>query len=48
MPISLAAINVVKAQLNFGDCLTYAVARLVGEPLLFAGNDFTQTDLEVA
>jgi ribonuclease VapC len=37
-----------KAQLNFGDCLTYAVARLAGEPLLFTGNDFTETDLEVA
>jgi ribonuclease VapC len=37
-----------KAQLNFGDCLTYAVARLAGEPLLFTGNDFTETDLDVA
>lgn len=37
-----------KAQLNFGDCLTYAVARLAGEPLLFMGNDFTETDLDVA
>jgi ribonuclease VapC len=34
-----------KARLNFGDCLTYAVARLAGEPLLFAGNDFAATDL---
>ena len=37
-----------KAQLNFGDCLTYAVARLAGEPLLFSGNDFAETDLEAA
>jgi ribonuclease VapC len=37
-----------KAQLNFGDCLTYAVAQLAGEPLLFIGNDFTQTDLDPA
>lgn len=37
-----------KAQLNFGDCLTYAVARLAGEPLLFTGNDFPQTDLDPA
>jgi ribonuclease VapC len=37
-----------KAQLNFGDCLTYAVARLAREPLLFTGNDFTQTDLDTA
>jgi len=37
-----------KAQLNFGDCLTYAVVRLADEPLLFTGNDFTETDLELA
>jgi hypothetical protein len=37
-----------KAQLAFGDCLTYAVARLAGEPLLFTGNDFSQTDLDIA
>lgn len=37
-----------KAQLNFGDCLTYAVARLADEPLLFTGSDFTETDLELA
>jgi ribonuclease VapC len=36
-----------KAQLNFGDCLTYAVARLAAEPLLFTGNDFAQTDLDL-
>ena len=34
------------AGLNFGDCLTYAVARLSGEPLLFVGEDFPKTDLE--
>jgi ribonuclease VapC len=37
-----------KAQLNFGDCLTYAVARLAGEPLLCTGNDFSQTGLDIA
>lgn len=37
-----------EAQLNFGDCLTYAVARLAGEPLLCVGRDFTETDLIVA
>ena len=36
------------AGLNFGDCLTYAVARLSGEPLLFMGEDFRKTDLESA
>lgn len=33
------------ASLNFGDCLSYAVARLADEPLLFVGNDFSQTDV---
>ena len=33
------------AALNFGDCLSYAVARLAGEPLLCVGDDFTRTDL---
>lgn len=36
------------AALNFGDCLSYAVARLAGLPLLFVGNDFAQTDIEAA
>jgi ribonuclease VapC len=35
------------AALNFGDCLTYATARLAGEPLLCLGDDFAQTDLEL-
>ena len=33
------------AQLNFGDCAVYALAKAVNEPLLFVGNDFTQTDI---
>ncbi|MCA9739696.1 MAG: type II toxin-antitoxin system VapC family toxin [Gemmatimonadota bacterium] len=33
------------ARLNFGDCMTYAAAALAGEPLLFTGDDFAQTDL---
>ena len=33
------------AALNFGDCLSYAVARLAHEPLLFVGGDFSQTDI---
>lgn len=36
------------AALNFGDCFSYATARLAGEPLLCVGNDFPQTDLELA
>jgi ribonuclease VapC len=34
------------AQLNFGDCAVYALAASLGEPLLFVGNDFAQTDLQ--
>ena len=36
------------AALNFGDCMTYATARLAGEPLLCRGEDFGLTDLELA
>jgi ribonuclease VapC len=36
------------AALNFGDCMTYAVARLADEPLLYVGKDFVQTDLRSA
>ncbi len=36
------------AQLNFGDCLVYGVAKHEREPLLFKGNDFGQTDIEPA
>lgn len=36
------------AGLDFGDCLTYAVAKVTGQPLLFVGGDFVQTDLEGA
>ena len=34
------------AALNFGDCLTYAIAAVAGVPLLFTGNDFTKTDID--
>ncbi len=36
------------AALNFGDCLSYAVARLAEMPLLCVGDDFPQTDLQLA
>ena len=36
------------AALNFGDCFAYALARATGEPLLFKGNDFAQTDIRPA
>jgi ribonuclease VapC len=35
------------AQLNFGDCFAYALAKATGEPLLFKGNDFARTDVRV-
>jgi ribonuclease VapC len=37
-----------RAQLNFGDCFTYALAKESGEPLLFKGDDFHHTDIAVA
>lgn len=33
------------AALNYGHCLTYAVASAAGEPLLCKGDDFPATDL---
>jgi ribonuclease VapC len=36
------------AQLNFGDCIAYALAKDTGEELLFKGTDFGQTDIAVA
>lgn len=36
------------ANLNFGDCMSYALAKVTGEPLLFKGDDFTHTDIEAA
>jgi ribonuclease VapC len=37
-----------RAGLNFGDCMTYAIAKLAGEPLLCLGDDFPATDLQLA
>jgi ribonuclease VapC len=34
-----------RAQLNFGDCAVYALAKLEAQPVLATGNDFTATDL---
>ena len=33
------------AGLNIGDCCAYALARISGEPMLFKGNDFSETDV---
>jgi len=37
-----------KAQLNFGDCMSYATAKCARLPLLFKGGDFIHTDLPAA
>jgi ribonuclease VapC len=36
------------AQLNFGDCFAYALAKVTGERLLFKGSNFTHTDIAAA
>jgi ribonuclease VapC len=36
------------ANLNFGDCFSYALAREKREPLLYKGDDFVHTDLRPA
>lgn len=37
-----------RAQLNLGDCFSYALATARNEPLLFVGSDFIHTDVEPA
>lgn len=37
-----------KAQLNFGDCFSYALAAERATPLLFKGDDFARTDIAAA
>lgn len=36
------------AALNYGDCMSYATARVAEMPLLFVGNDFARTDIAPA
>lgn len=36
------------AKLNIGDCFSYALAKHLNEPLLFKGDDFNHTDVQVA
>jgi len=36
------------AELNFGDCFSYALAKVSGEPVLFKGSDFRKTDIPAA
>ncbi len=33
------------AKLNFGDCCAYALAKHLEQPLLYKGQDFSQTDI---
>lgn len=35
------------AKLNFGDCISYALAKVEGEPLVYKGIDFMHTDLDL-
>lgn len=35
------------AALNYGDCMSYALAKSRSMPLLYKGNDFAQTDVEI-
>lgn len=37
-----------RSNLNYGDCLTYAVAALARDQLLFVGEDFLHTDIAAA
>ncbi len=57
MPVTLEQTNAARqayrtfgkgrhpASLNFGDCFSYALAKVTGHSLLFKGNDFNQTDI---
>src|SRR5512135_2043879 len=36
------------ASLNFSDCMSYAIARVSGQPLLYTGSDFSKTDITPA
>jgi ribonuclease VapC len=37
-----------RAGLSYGDCFSYALARVSGQPLLFKGDDFGHTDVVAA
>jgi uncharacterized protein with PIN domain len=37
-----------RAQLNFVDCLAYAIAKVADLPLLYKGDDFVHTDIAAA
>lgn len=35
------------AKLNLGDCFAYALAKVLGEPVLCTGRDFAKTDIPI-
>ncbi len=37
-----------EAALNYGDCFSYALAKVLGSPLLYEGDDFSRTDAAAA
>jgi len=37
-----------RAGLSLGDCFSYALAKVSGQPLLFKGDDFRKTDVRAA
>lgn len=45
---ALARFGGAPASLNFGDCMSYAIAKALDAPLLFKGRDFLHTDLKTA
>jgi uncharacterized protein with PIN domain len=47
-PPSLRAWLGAAVRLNIGDCFAYALSVASGEPLLFTGDDFAQTDVAPA
>jgi ribonuclease VapC len=36
------------AQLNFGDCFSYTLSKVLNDPLLYKGDDFARTDVVAA
>jgi ribonuclease VapC len=37
-----------RAELNYGNCFSYALAKSLNAPLLFKGDDFSRTDVALA
>jgi ribonuclease VapC len=38
----------IVVDMNYGDCFSYALAKVTGVPLLFKGRDFSETDIPSA